>query len=131
MGLDKYFGEKKLDKPRDRRSGQSLVEILVGVSLGAIIIGGAAGAVSVYLRSNLESKKQQASTFLAQELMDSVRVFAEGNWHNIYDLSKGSSNHYYLDTSASPFATSTGDEAIAAENTSFTRYFYVDNVSRD
>lgn len=121
------FGARKFNT----RSGQSLIEILVGVSLGAIIIGGAAGAVSVYLRSNLESKKQQTSTFLAQELMDNVRVFAEGNWHNIYDLNKGSSNHYYLVTSASPFATSTGDEAITAENTSFTRYFYVNNVSRD
>lgn len=111
--------------------GQSLVEILVALSVAAILIGGATTAITVYLRSNYETKTQQSAVFLAQELMDNTRSYAEGNWENIYGLNKSSSTLYSLITSSSPFTASSSAESITIDNLTYTRSFYVDNVNRD
>jgi Tfp pilus assembly protein PilV len=115
----------------NKTHGQSLVEILVALSVAAILIGGATTAVTVYLRSNYETKTQQSAVFLAQELMDNTRSYAEGNWDNIYGLNKSSSTLYSLITSSSPFTASSSAESITIDNLTYTRSFYVDNVNRD
>lgn len=111
--------------------GQSLVELVVGVSVAAIIIGAVTGTSIIILRSNVQTKRLQAAANLSQELSDNLRSFAESDWRNIYDLAHGSGNHFYLNTATSPFSTSTGDETIAVEGVNYTRYFYVENVNRD
>ena len=114
-----------------RNEGQSLVEVLVALAVGTIFILGAASVIAPSLRSSGASNRIQTAAALGKELIENVRVFSEANWHNIYDLNKTSSNHYYLTTSTSPFAAVAGDETVAVSTTTYTRYFYIDNVGRD
>ena len=109
--------------------GQSLIEILIALAIGGILIAGAAGAIALLLKNNLETKTIQTAVYLAQELADNVNVFAESDWHKIYDLSKGSANHYYVSSSTREITG--GDEPVSIEGKSFTRYFYVENVNRE
>lgn len=115
---------------QEGRRGQSLVELLVGLSLAGVIIGASVFAVTAFLRSDLQAKRLQAATGLARELSDNVRAFSAANWRNIYDLTKGSSDHYYLITTVSPFASTTGDQTLTVESVNYTRYFYVENANR-
>ncbi|MDP1719100.1 MAG: hypothetical protein Q8L24_01605 [bacterium] len=64
-------------------SGQSLIEILLGVAIGAILIGGAAATITLTLRSNVQNKNIQTASALAQAMLDKVTVFADADWHNI------------------------------------------------
>lgn len=111
--------------------GQSLVELLVALAVGAIFIIGAASVIVASLRSNTQANRIQIGAALGKELLENVRVSSEADWHTIYNLNKGSSNHYYLTTSTSPFAAVAGDETILVSSTTYRRYFYVDNIGRD
>jgi hypothetical protein len=113
------------------KSGQSLVEVLVALAVGTIFIIGAAVVIVPSLRSNKYAGQLQAAAALGKELLENTRAFSEANWHNIYDLSKGSSNHYYLTTSTSPFSAVSGNETVTVSTSTYVRYFYVENVNRD
>jgi type II secretory pathway pseudopilin PulG len=112
-------------------SGQSLVELLIAVAVGTILVAAAAAVISPVLKINTQANRAQAATALAHELLDNVRVWAEGDWHNISSLATTSANHYYLNSATSPFSSSTGDEQVTVSSTTYTRYFYVDDVFRD
>lgn len=112
-------------------SGQALAELLVGIVIGAIIIGGAVTTIVLSLRSGLQNRSIQAATTLGQELVDNVTVYAEGAWRNIYELAKGASNTYYLAASGETFATSSGSQYLTLDNVLYQRYFYAENVCRD
>ncbi len=113
------------------RRGQSLAEIIVAVGIAAILVGTSAISIATVLRSNVQSKRLQAATTLAQELSDSVRSFAEAGWPNIANLNHGSGNLYTLNATTSPFTATAGTETVTQEGVAYTRSFYVDNVSRD
>jgi type II secretory pathway pseudopilin PulG len=113
------------------RGGQSLVELLIAVAIGTILVAAAAAVISPVLKINTQANRAQTATALAHELLDNVRVWAEGDWHNISGLATTSANHYYLNTATSPFSSSTGDEPVTVSTTTYTRYFYVDDVFRD
>jgi hypothetical protein len=111
-------------------SGQSLIEILIGLAVGVIIIGGVAGTIAVTLRSNVQNKNIQTATSLAQELVNKLTDFASANWHNIDALGLG--QQYYLIQSGAAFSVQPGIEPPQTiDNIPFSRYFTVENVSRD
>lgn len=110
--------------------GQSLIEILAGVAISAIIIGGAAGLISVTLRSDLQNKSYQVASSLNQELINNITVFSQANWRNIYDLNKSPAK-YYLSTNGAGFTAFSGEESIVVEGVTYSRSFSVDNVNRD
>lgn len=112
------------------KRGQSLVEILMAVALGAIMIAAAATVISVSLKTNTQASRIQVGTGLAKGLLENVKVWSEQNWHNIVSLSTTSLNHYYLSTSTPPSAIS-GDEVITIGSSTYIRYFYIDDVGRD
>ncbi|MEK7149908.1 MAG: prepilin-type N-terminal cleavage/methylation domain-containing protein [Patescibacteria group bacterium] len=113
-----------------KKRGQSLIEILVGLGVGAIIIIGVSTLMVSNLKSSLSVKVNQAASSLAQELINSVKSIAESDWRLVYsNLSKGSAYNYYVATSTKSIVP--GTETITAENRNFTRSFYVDNVNRD
>ncbi len=113
------------------QKGQSLLEVLIALVVGSIFIIGAATIIVPSLRLNTQANRIQVGAALGKELLENVRVSSEADWHTIYNLNKGSSNHYHLTTSTSPFAAAAGDEIIAVSTTTYTRYFYLDNVGRD
>src|SRR5438105_2246928 len=114
-----------------KRGGQSLIEVLIASALGAVMITAAVGAIVPAMRVTSQTNKSQAGTALAKELLENVRVWAENDWHNISGLTSGAANHYYLNATTSPFTVSAGEEQVAISTTTYTRYFYVSDVSRD
>ncbi len=96
-----------------RRSGQSLMEILVGVTVGALLIGTAASVILPALGINRRTVQVQVGAALAKQLLDNTRVWSEGDWHNIINLATGTANKYFFITESSPFVLATGTESIA------------------
>jgi Tfp pilus assembly protein PilV len=111
--------------------GQSIMEVLIAVAIGALLIIGTAAIIAPVLRSSTQTNKAQAGAALGKELSDNIRVWAEGDWHNISNLATTSANKYYLNTTSSPFTSTSGTQAVTVATTTYTRYFYVDDVSRD
>lgn len=110
--------------------GQSIMEILIAVGVGAVLIGAAIATIIPVLKSNLETRTVQIAGSLSQEYLDNLQSLAEYDWYKIYNppAAKGSGSQFYL--------TSTGDimsgaTSTVVENRSFTRYFYIENVNRD
>src|SRR3989338_2923849 len=91
--------------------GQSLIEILIGITIAGMLISGAVLTITASLRSSVQNKNIQTATSLGQELLDKASVFAEGGWLGIYNLSK-SPTQYYLAISGPSFVTSSGAETI-------------------
>ncbi len=116
-----------------KSAGQSLVEILIAISVGAILIGGATTVIISILRSNLETRNVQIATSLAQEYLDNVQSLAESDWHIIYALpsDKGPDSQFYLTASGTSFAILAGATSTVAEGRTFTRYFSIENTNRD
>lgn len=116
---------------RRRREGQSLIEVLVAVSLGAIFVIGAFAVLSPALKTSGDALRVQAGAALAKQLLENATVLAESNWHAIDALATSSANHYYLITSSVPFTAATGTESIAVGTTTYARAFYLEDVYRD
>jgi len=111
------------------RSGQALAEVLIGLGVGAIILGSVAGVMRVSTLSNKEIKESKTAAYLARDQMENVRAFSISEWSSFYQLDKGASSHYYVATST-PFVMTSGDESITLDSVEFTRFFYIENVSR-
>ncbi len=122
-----------MEKFTTNTRGQSLVEILIAIGIGAILIGGATTAIIAILRSNLETRNVQIATSLSQEYLDSVQSLAESNWHIIYSppSDKGVSSQFYLTASSTSFAIVAGTTSTVIEGRTFTRYFSIENVNRN
>ncbi|MBI4991748.1 MAG: hypothetical protein HZB99_00830 [Candidatus Harrisonbacteria bacterium] len=114
-----------------RNSGQALIEILVALGVGVLMIGTASGALFIILRSGELSQKNRLASSLANGLSDNLTAFTESGWQGIYNLAEGGENRYYLATSANGIVVQTGEELINVNNINFSRYFYIENVSRD
>jgi prepilin-type N-terminal cleavage/methylation domain-containing protein len=113
------------------KKGQSLIEILVAITIAAILIGGAVGAIAFTLRSSVQNKNLQTANSLNQELLDRVVNFAEANWHNIYSPPIVKGSPYHLLVSGAGFSLNSGSESVTLEGITFSRSFVVENVSRD
>jgi len=117
-----------------RRNGQSLVEILVAISIGGLILGSAVIAITVTLRSNLQSKSVRTASFLLQEMMDNTRSISEGDWHKLYGATmptpphKGPETRYHADASLN---IASGAETVAVNGITYTRHFSIEKVERD
>ena len=114
-------------------SGQSLVEIIIAITVGAILIGAASAAIVPILRSNLETRNVQTASSLAQEYLDNVQNLAESNWLNIYipPGSKGPSSQFYLSATSTTYEILSGTTSTVVEGRTFTRYFSIENTSRN
>jgi len=85
--------------------------------------------VYVSLQSGKVSGERDIAVGLASEALEAVRGASEEKWQNIYDLTKNS--HYKTVQSSNKWTLSPGDETIAINNASYTRYVVIENVSRD
>lgn len=114
------------------RRGQSLIEILVAIAVGVVMIGVAVSIIAPVLRANTRTNSAKIAAALGRELLENVRVFTEEDWGNLAGLATSSLNPYYLTTSTlSPsFFSVSGVESIVISSTTYSRYFYVDEVCR-
>lgn len=115
-----------------KREGQTLIEILIGLGVAAVIIGGAVYSIVFSLSSGSETQKKQVATGLARELIGQVRTLADANWTDIYGLpSKATSSSYYVVASGTILIATSGYEAVSIEGESYKIFFSVENVDRD
>ncbi len=113
------------------RKGQSLIEVLVAVVIGTVLTIVAITVISPALKSSSDAARIQTASALGRELLDNVKVFAEADWHNLTNLTAGANSHYYINASSSPFVAVAGEETVAVATSTYERYFYYENVSRD
>lgn len=123
---------KELLSKNKREAGQSLIEILIGIAVGAILIGGAAATITLTLRSNVQNKNIQIASALSQALLDKVTVYADADWHNIDEVSGIiSGNPYHLIPSGSGFDLEDGASSETVDGIIFSTAFKVEAVHRD
>ncbi len=106
--------------------GQSLIEVLIAIAVGTILLGGTLAIIVPALRSNNQAQNAQGGAALARELLDNVRVWTDQDWNNLYSLTKGSSTHYYLSATSSPFTVVGGDETITLNIPGLVGYWKLD-----
>lgn len=142
-------------KFNNSRNGQSLIELMIAVAVGAILIGSAAVVMSAWIRISAQNKFLQAASFLSQDLMDKVTIYAESLWYSpttdnqcltdpkrgLYNLIPKSNaitkyRYHLLVQPGQPFTcaydgiASNAGETVTVDGTVYTRYFYVEDVKR-
>jgi len=117
----------------NRNKGQSLIEIIISLTIGAILIAAAAAAIIPTLRSSLESQNVQTANSLTQEYLDAIQNLSESNWFNIYNPPglKGPNSQFHLGMSGTAYQIFSGATSTTIGNQTFTRYFSIENVARD
>ncbi len=114
------------------RKGQSLIELVIALGVGVSMMGVATGGLFLALKSGQFAQQNQSASIFVESLSNMVVPSAEQNWHNIYGVpNKGSAYHYFIATSTGQLIRQTGDQQLSVGGIDFTRYFYVENVSRD
>ncbi len=94
------------------RSGQGLIEIMIGLAIGAILIGTASFGVAFILRSSSTNQNLGVASEATQGLLEKVRSFSNANWQNVYGLQKSSSTQYFLVASGTSLFAVQGKEGI-------------------
>lgn len=107
------------------------MDILVGTAIGVILIFVAVSAIAPALRTGSQASNIQTATWFSTGLLDNVKAWSDGDWHNILSVSTGTSYRYFLKSSSSPYIASSGIESVLISTTTYARYFYVSDVYRD
>ncbi|MDI6820738.1 MAG: type II secretion system protein [Patescibacteria group bacterium] len=125
MICDKYY------KNIFSKAGQSLIEVIIGLAIGALIIGGATFAIFATLTTSASLQKAQSALALSQELLDKIRLVAGSNWNEIYNVpNKGTTSTYHVVVSGTILIVATGTQSRIIDGVEYTRYFSVENVNR-
>lgn len=114
-----------------RKRGALLLELLIAISILAVVLSVGTQAVYVSMQSGKTSAESDVAIGLANEALEAVRGTAEEKWQNIYDLTGKGTTHYKTVQSAGKWTLVAGDEAIQLNTANYTRYIVVSNVSRD
>jgi len=110
--------------------GASLVEILVASLVVVILIGSGVAVMTVSFKISSENQKLAIASGLISEMAEGINNICQGNWFQLYNLTKGEPNHYKIKTTNNILAIDSGEEIITKNNVNFKRYFVVENVSR-
>lgn len=120
--------------------GQLLAEVLISMAFVTVIVAAGAQLFLVGGTSSKSATERNVAQGLIQETLDAARAVAESRWLNMYKppsgdsdpiTAKGSVNHYHVQISGSSWALISGDENVTMNGIQYTRYFYIENVSRD
>lgn len=114
-----------------KQSGQLLLEILVAVSVAAIVFTLGAQLVYVSLQSSRLAGEKNTALGLAEETYETVRSAATEKWQNLYNLTKGSANYYPTKVSGKWVINNSGIETVTINNINYSRSFTAQNVCRD
>ncbi|TSA45626.1 LamG domain-containing protein [bacterium] len=88
------------------------MEIIVGLTIGAILIGTASFGIAFTLRSTSTNQNLGNASQLTQGLLNNAQTLAFSNWQNIYGLSKSSTNQYFLNASGTSYIAVKGQEGV-------------------
>lgn len=110
-----------------KRSGQSLIDVLIASALGAILLVGALTVLAPALRGSSAAEKAQEGSTTARGLLDGVRSLAASNWSTIASLTPG--NPYYLEYSTT--STTVVPGIYTASSTGMRSSFAIAEVRRN
>lgn len=117
---------------KQRENGQTLVEILIGLAIGALIIGAATYTIFFSLSSGTINQQKQIATGLGQDFFSKVRSVTDANWLDLYNLSDKSSNsQYQIIASGTMLVFATGTQTEVVDGVTYTQFFSVEDVNRD
>ena len=101
------------------KKAQSLVEILVAISVGVILIGSSTVLIGVSLKSYNSIRQHLQASFLIRQESEVIQSLAQNNWHSIYNLSKQSD--YQINLSGNKWEISPGQETSEVNDVSYKR----------
>ncbi|GMQ94999.1 MAG: hypothetical protein BMS9Abin13_109 [Patescibacteria group bacterium] len=130
-----------LQATRYKRSrGQILVETLLAIFIAALVVPLVAQMLFTGLEGSRIVGQRDGASELGREVFEAVKSTAFERWLDVYRppdgtgdpvTSKGVSNHYYPSLQNGKWTILSGDETVVVGDISYTRYFTIDNVSRD
>jgi len=100
------------------RGGQSLIEIMIALAIGAILIGTASLGIAFILRSSTANQKLQSASGLIRDLVERIRSVSSADWQNIYGLTKGTSTAYFINASGTELIILEGKEGVLGDDIS-------------
>ncbi len=99
------------------KQGQSLIEVLISLVLIVIIVGAAFYALNFIINSGKSNKERQKILSYLEELVTKVRVTAENDWLNIYNLPvKNNSANYFIVKENNLFKIVQGKENVLSND---------------
>lgn len=125
---------------RSNNRGSLLLEILVVIGILAVIVSFGSQFFLSSARSNQSTRMKNAAVGLAEETFEAVRGISTENWVTMYQppngtgdpvTAKGAGNHYRITATGTKWIIESGEETVNLDGINFTRYFTIDNISRD
>ena len=92
------------------RSGQSLIEIIVGLAIGAVLIGAAVVGITFVLRSGSLNQQSRTASGVSRALLQEVRSVSDSSWLDVYNLDRGIS--HYIVASGTSLSAFEGKEGV-------------------
>jgi type II secretory pathway pseudopilin PulG len=115
-----------------KNKGALLLELLIVISVLAIVLSIGANAIYLSGRSNKSSGERDVASALASEALESVRAVADEDWHNIYSLTKSSQHYYPIQSNGKWILTTTVEDGdISLNGLIYSRYVVIENACRD
>lgn len=116
---------------RRPKKAQALAEILIAVAVGVVLFTVGASLIGPAIKISTQTERGATASELQQGLLGNLAAWANGDWTSVLALATSSAHQYHLLTARSPFVATSGVESLAIGSTTFTRYFYVNDVFRD
>ncbi len=97
-----------MGKLSNSRRGQSLIEVLIGVSFAAVLLGAAATLITATLRVGSENRFLQTAWSLNQAAMDVATAVAESGWRIVDEIREDQPSGQYFSINAQSCLAATG-----------------------
>jgi len=126
--------------------GQILTELIIAITITAILAAIGAQLIGVSFYSAGTSEDRQAASRLGEEVFEALRAITQGNtsstqgWNRLYlppdgmgtaSSSKGTENFYKILILNNTWQIASGTESIVLDDDEYARFFIIENVSRD
>ncbi len=109
MNYNKVVSNYLQENPR---KGQSLIEVLVAIGIGALLVGSASLAIAFVLSASGRGKQLQFTSELTSDMLNKARTFANADWNTLYNLDKGSTTQYLFRASGTTLQIEEGIESV-------------------
>ena len=113
----------------NKRKAQSLVEVLLAVTVGVILIGSSVMLIGISIKTYRSIKQHLQANFLFRQEAEAIEVLAKSNWYSIYELER--ETDYSISFTENIWECTEGKEQGEINKILYKRYFKVENVYRN